>query len=250
MKRAAVLVAITLAVAALAYVTLYPEADDTPGSTLRNISGVRTNFTAPGEVPEIPDGGSLASPPDKARIPPYPYEIPAWKREMLETLERTEFALDVRGASLVDFLAVLGRVLPYPIDSDPGADLERKVGFSLQTKKTTAAHALRVLEVRSGLAIYYTDGRIHLAAPDLVPPLEGAEAVLAGLDRARKILEGGGPIRPRLDSILPVRFETKAIWEVCAELSMRLGVRYMAAASNLIIPLLQAAEEEGGSDDE
>ncbi|MHC4859408.1 MAG: hypothetical protein ACYTDY_04875 [Planctomycetota bacterium] len=223
MKRLTVILLAGLAVAALVYVLLSISDDDAPSPAAPPENGSPRAARGEQPVPELPDGKSLVARRDE--VPPYPYEVPAWKREMARNLDEAVLALDVREVYLVDLLAEIRPHLPYPIELDRGAKMKRKRLFTFRVRKLRASALLQTIERRSGLDLYFTPGLLHFTSPELTPTPTGPEAVLLGIERAKKLLEEGGRIRPALEKLLPIRIVDDSVWRAATKVGVRLMVQ-------------------------
>jgi hypothetical protein len=222
-KRLVVLLAAALALGAVLYVVVRIALDEDEPLPTPEVAPYEAGRRPGRDEPEfeLPEG---AGPRAGAAAPPYPWEPPDWKRTMVETLDRTNVDIDVEKVLLVDLLEELRHSLPYPVELDRGAVVKRRIDFTYRVKGIRASALISSVVRRSGLVLYYTPGRLHLAAPGREPTPTGAEGVLRGLEVARKLLSDGGPIRPPLEKLLPIRYEKTTVWRAAAKVAARLDV--------------------------
>jgi hypothetical protein len=155
--------------------------------------------SAPREEPEAAAAG-------EDEPPPYPWDLPEWKRRMLDRLAETSVDYAARRRTFRQIVDDLQGSLPFTIDLRGKADdggREHTVSF----RGLSGDLVIAGLERLSRLTAWYSPGTIHLSPADEVPPPEGPEAIAAGIEEARRVAAAGGPIRPMLDRVLPVRFE-------------------------------------------
>ncbi|MEN8151192.1 MAG: hypothetical protein ABFS86_15350 [Planctomycetota bacterium] len=220
--RVVLAILLILGVAALAWVTfsgggaegpepVEPRPEDESGTGVRET--VRTESDSPVRpVPEEP----------REEIPAYPWVEPEWKTAMADALSREKLTLDLKDADLETVLTALSGQLIWHVSAPAIPAPGRK--FEMSYADTDAMRVLRNLASVLGAKVCLRPSGIEFIPFGVEPDWGDDEIYLAGLERARAVLDAGGPKAAPVAKLLPVGFDGVVLRKILPDIGNRLGI--------------------------
>ncbi len=180
-------------------------------------------------------------------VPPCPWLVPDWARELDQVYAQAKVDLSFRQGSVEEVVGFLRRFTGTSILIDPAAQTAGKGPFSYSAKGVTVHQALDQLLPQFGLELVYQDNVavVTTAEKAATNPIRRAWQAQAGLAEARRRLERLPPIdtapaasdlalRDRLASMrLTATFENATLHEVAEFLHETAGVNVLIDAAGL-----------------
>ena len=224
MTRVFLILLVVLALGGMAYVTLSDggsqeigppavEPDDREsGTRVSRSGGTESDSLVPLRVPDE----------EQVVVPDFPWVEPEWKTAMADALAQERINLEVKDVMFDELIERISAQLPYRIDASEVPEKAKTRERSLDARDLPPRFLLDSLARSVNAEVHLRPSGIQLLPVGLEPEWEGDEIYPAGLRRATRILDAGGPEAAPVAKLLPVEFEKKTLEAALREIGHRL----------------------------